>query len=488
MRNRNSYWKKRVEAEMEARLASSDTISSQMKSLHHYYFSNIQKEIESFYQRYADKNGLSKADAKKRVSEFDVEAFSDKAARYVREKDFSARANSELALYNLKMKVSRLELLQYHLDLEMVALADEEKKLTERFLKAGYVEEVRFQAGILAETVVNPKQLRDISEAIINAPFKGAMWSDNIWKRQEALREILQEEIRGAILKGRNPVELIPRLRKEFEVSYQHARRLAITEYARVQSEVQKVSMKTNGFEKYVYLAESGACKICASLDDRVYLVDEMQPGENCAPMHPHCRCSTAPVFEKNVEKEYNQDRDYKAAGVEIERALQKQSDNAWRKLLGNEQNALQEYTGPFSGQINRYLRNQRFPDDIEMDAYYDIPATVKMLDNALNNNQLGYDLQLFRHIDYGEFIALQQESEFKSYVSTSISEYATDNFGEGYKLVINSPKETKGFYVGEHSTHPSEKEFMVARNTKYKILNVDRDRGILELELIVDE
>ncbi|HFU4518354.1 TPA: phage minor capsid protein [Streptococcus suis] len=190
-----------------------------------------------------------------------------------------------------------------------------------------------------------------------------------------------------------------------------------------------------------------------------------------------------------NLDDEvYNQDRDYKVADVEIERALQKQSDKAWRNLPGEEQNALQEYTGPFSGQINRYLRNQRFPDDIEMDAYYDIPATVKILDNALNNNRLNHDLQLFRHTSYEEFNALQQDSEFKAYVSTSISEYATDNFGEGYKLVINSPKETKGLYIGEHSTHPSEKEFMLARNTKYKILNVDRDRGILELELIVNE
>lgn len=307
----SDYWKKRVEAEMEERLRSTETIAGQMKSLHAYYFDNIQKEIESFYQRYADKNGLSKSEAKQRVSEFDVTAFSDKAARYVREKDFSAQANSELSLYNLKMKVSRLEILQYHLDLEMVALANEEENITKRFLQDGYMEEVQFQAGILADTVASPKQLGNVAEAIINAPFKGATWSEKIWTRQNTLRTILQEEIRGAILKGRNPIELIPKLRKEFEVSYQQARRLAITEYARVQSEVQKASMKANGFEKYVYLAESRACRICASKDDKIFLVDEMTPGKNCAPMHPHCRCSTAPVVDKTVEnfsnKLYNQ-------------------------------------------------------------------------------------------------------------------------------------------------------------------------------------
>lgn len=395
MKNKNSYWKKRVEAEMEARLASGDTIARQMKSLHDYYFGNIQKEIESFYQRYADKNGLSKVDAKKRVSEFDVEAFSDKAARYVREKDFSARANSELALYNLKMKASRLEMLQYHLDLEMVALADEEKKVTERFLRDGYAEEAHFQAGILADTVASPKQLRDISKAIINAPFAGAVWSENIWKRQNTLREILQEEIRGAILKGRNPVELIPQLRKEFDVSYQHARRLAITEYARVQSEVQKANMKNNGFEKYVYLAESGACKICAPHDDRVYLVDEMQPGENCAPMHPHCRCSTAPVFEKMLDNKANRvyNEGMRSSGAVYGAWNSKNDPDEIHRRAHAEQYYRSVRNRDTDNEISRIAKNTGFStQDIEK-VYYHVFENKYELEGGLKTFDPDYDM-----------------------------------------------------------------------------------------------
>ncbi|WP_153049251.1 hypothetical protein [Streptococcus suis] len=75
------------------------------------------------------------AEVKTRVDDFDVKAFEEKAKRYVAEKNFSARANSELALYNLKMKTNRLALLQYNLDLELIALAEDERNLTERFFE-----------------------------------------------------------------------------------------------------------------------------------------------------------------------------------------------------------------------------------------------------------------------------------------------------------------------------------------------------------------
>ena len=95
-----------------------------MKRLYDYHFAEIEKEIRAFEQRHADKNGLTLAQVKERVSEMDVKTFEEKAKRYVAEKDFSTKANSELSLYNLKMRMKRLELLQYQMDLEMVALAN----------------------------------------------------------------------------------------------------------------------------------------------------------------------------------------------------------------------------------------------------------------------------------------------------------------------------------------------------------------------------
>ena len=147
----NSYWSKRLKQEMMAKQASEADVDKAMSALYRVHQTNIDKEIQAFYQKYADDEGVSITEVKKRADKVDVQAFADKAKRYVEEKDFSPQANAELKLYNLKMRVSRAELLQYNMDLELLALGEGERQLTEKFLKAGFADEVKSQSGILGE-------------------------------------------------------------------------------------------------------------------------------------------------------------------------------------------------------------------------------------------------------------------------------------------------------------------------------------------------
>lgn len=301
----NSYWSKRLKQEMMAKQASEADVDKAMSALYRVHQTNIEKEIQAFYQKYADDEGVSISEAKKRADKVDVQAFADKAKRYVEEKNFSPQANAELKLYNLKMRVSRAELLQYNMDLELLALGEGERQLTEKFLKAGFADEVKSQSGILGEYIKNPKTVERSMEAVLNVPFEGVTWSERIWERQQALRQVVARTAHETLVRGRNAMAMIPELRREFGVSKSAAKRLAVTEVARVQSEAQKISMIENGFDEYEYIAEPTACPICAKLDGNIYKVSEMEPGKNCAPMHPHCHCSTAPHMsrEKNWDK-----------------------------------------------------------------------------------------------------------------------------------------------------------------------------------------
>ena len=56
------------------------------------------------------------------------------------------------------------------------------------------------------------------------------------------------------MIKGTNV--LINNLKKEFDVSYGYARRLAVTESARVYSEAQKSNYETNDVEEYEVMTE----------------------------------------------------------------------------------------------------------------------------------------------------------------------------------------------------------------------------------------
>lgn len=300
----SDYWRKRIEAEQRAKIERDATLADEMKRLYAYHFDALEKEIRAFTDRYGEKNNIPLTEVKKRVSEMDVKAFEEKAKKYVAEKDFSARANSELALYNLKMKVNRLELLQYQMDLELVALTEGEHRLTSRFLNDEYVKELKFQAGLLGKSVPSPNRLKQLAETTLNANFYGANWSDNIWKRQTELRSVTAELTEEYLLRGKNPTTLVSRLRREFDVTSYEARRLAITEGARVATEAQRQSYIDNDYDEYEYIAEPSACDLCKPLDGKIFKVKDMQPGKNAAPMHPHCHCSTAAHYSENDEYE----------------------------------------------------------------------------------------------------------------------------------------------------------------------------------------
>ena len=112
-----------------------------------------QKEIDAFYGRYADKEQITLAEAKRRVSKLDIAAYQRKAKRYGADKDFSKQANEEMRLYNLTMKVNRLEMLKANIGLELVAGHDEQEKFMSKILRGRTEEELQRQAGILGKTV-----------------------------------------------------------------------------------------------------------------------------------------------------------------------------------------------------------------------------------------------------------------------------------------------------------------------------------------------
>ncbi len=112
-------------------------------------FDRMQREIDGFYMRYAGRNGLTKQEAIKKASEMDVTKFADKAAKAVKEKDFSHATNEWLKVYNLKMKVSRLELLKAELTLEIQNLTAEVNEVFDKARIDEYLNEYKRQAGIL---------------------------------------------------------------------------------------------------------------------------------------------------------------------------------------------------------------------------------------------------------------------------------------------------------------------------------------------------
>ena len=352
---------RKAQAELMKRDLDRDKMLAQ---LYQESYDRMQAQIDQFYMAYAGKEGLTKQEAMKRVSEMDVTKFNDKAAKAVKEKDFSPGTNAWLREYNLKMKVSRLELLKSELALEIQNLTAEANEV---FDKARYDEltnEFKRQSGILGNSATRaPKRL----EAILDADFYGQKFSARVWGNL-GLRATLQRDVFGSL--NRVFTDMMGykqernRLAKKFGTSKANAQRLLKTEIARINADTQLAMFKENKFTHMIFVAEPGACNICGPLDQKAIPIDDVEKGVNMFPMHPNCRCSAYGHIKM----------DYKAGGstldeYELQEGEKPEPEKTSQKLI----------TGP---QQKRLVQDGKLYSSVKDDWLKDVdPTKAKLTD-----------------------------------------------------------------------------------------------------------
>lgn len=299
-----TYWKNR---EAEQRKHSIRDEKEYQKRIHEIFqnmIDEMDKEINGFYGKYASKEGITISEARKRAAKLDIEAYAHKAKKYVKEKNFSDEANAEMRLYNMTMRVNRLELLKAQIGLEMIAGFDELQKFFDEKLTDRATGEFERLAGILGKTVQDNAKA---AHAIVNASFHNATFSDRIWMYQDMLKAELSNLLQTGLIRGQSSTKLATHLRKRFGVSQSNAERLMTTELRRVQTDAARQVYERNGNTEYKFLTTNpqGACDICKKLDGKVFKVKNMAPGTNAPPMHPWCHCTTAPYWNNDEFDEW---------------------------------------------------------------------------------------------------------------------------------------------------------------------------------------
>lgn len=297
----NTYWRDRELEWKKKRLKDEQEYADEIQEIYANMMDSVEKEIESFFTRYANKENITMAEAKKRVSNIDIKAYQRKAKKYVKEKNFSDEANEQMRLYNLAMKVNRLELLKANIGLELVAGHDELKSYTGDKLEGTYLEEIKRNTSILGDTVIDNAKM---AKTVADSSFKNATFSERIWVNQDQLKNSLSSVLSNALIQGKNPREFIPQIRKKFDVSRCNAERLLRTEIARVQTQAQAESYEANGIDEYEYVAcgLKDVCPLCKEMDGKTYKLKDMEIGKNAPPMHPNCVLPDTEIIAPGIE------------------------------------------------------------------------------------------------------------------------------------------------------------------------------------------
>ena len=301
--NNRLYWEKREKKQRELYMIEEAQQQKELERIYNEMYRWAETEINSFYGKYANAEGIDITEAKKRISQTDIEEYERLAKQYVKDKNFSARANAEMRLYNATMKINRLEMLKARIGLHLVDGINDIDQYYEKVITDRTREEIERQAGILGETVSVADTTKRANN-IVNASFFNATYSERIWSHQDRLRSMISIELQRGLIAGIGSREMAQRIKKEFDVSMSDAHRLMVTELRRVQTDVAMDSYKASGIEKYVYMAVNPrACPICREIDGEVYNVADAEPAKNAPPMHPRCHCTTAPYVD---EDDYN--------------------------------------------------------------------------------------------------------------------------------------------------------------------------------------
>lgn len=443
-------------------------------------YDRLQAQIDKFYLGYAGREGLTKQEAMKRASEFDVTKFAERARKAVKEKDFSHKTNEWLRVYNLKMKVSRLELLKAELDLEINNLTSNLDEVFDKARRSEYLAEYKRQAGILN---ISSKGAKKRIDAILDADFYGQSFSSRVWGKN-GLQSQLQRDVFASLNRIYTDMngyqKEMKRLAERYNTSESNAKRLLKTEIARINSDTDHAVLQDNGFTHMIFVAESGACDICKPLDNTAVPIDKVEKGVNMFPMHPNCRCSAY----GHIEMKY---KDGKSTIDEFEN-WNESEDNIILEQTG-ENNKKSSSTRAITGEKQKLLPFEddevfEAQDSDDIDAFFNEQPKYKKWYNGLTEEEKNA-IYTYTKSDYHNFNNIKRFGIDKAFKLSE--EFWLEEHGEAdLNFALERVREANTkipFLEKALSDFAPEKSFKAFRGTG-SVSTLGEDLGYMDLEV----
>lgn len=307
------YWKQRftqLEAAQNRKGAGAYLeIEKQYKAAQN----ELEAQIARWYQRFADSNGISLAQAKQWLKGQDLAEFKWGVKEYIKygkENAINGAWMQELENASSKFHISRLEALQIQTQNSLETMFAQQmgtmkKALSDVYASGYYHTAYAVQQGFgLGWDIAELDQAQ--IEKVLSKPWAvdGYNFSTRIWNSKTKLIGEVHNELSKNLLTGADPQKAIDSLAKKMGTSKSNAGRLVMTEQAYFSSAAQKDCFNDLDVEEYEIVAtlDSHTSDICRSLDGKVFKMSDYKPGVTAPPFHVYCRSTTAPHFKENFD------------------------------------------------------------------------------------------------------------------------------------------------------------------------------------------
>lgn len=307
----SDYWKLRFEQLEQAQNGQGKIAFAEIEKQYKEAQKQLEGQIARWYQRFADNNGITLAQARQYLKGAALKEFQWDVQDYIKYGQDNALMGGwmkELENASAKYHISKLEALKIQTQQSLEVMFSKQQgtvagAMADIFESGYYHTAYELQKGFnIGWDIVGLDQSQ--IEKVISKPWAvdGKNFSERIWSSKEKLISELHGELTQNIMLGADPQKAIDSLAKKMNTSKNNAGRLIMTEEAYFSSAAQKDCFEDLGVEQYEIVAtlDSHTSDICRSLDGQHFPMKDFEPGVTAPPFHVWCRSTTVPYFDEN--------------------------------------------------------------------------------------------------------------------------------------------------------------------------------------------
>lgn len=309
MRDRN-YWIERAKDKVIWNEEQTDGVVKEIMFFYDEAASEVEDRILAMYQKYAEDNNLTAAQARQYISGKEYSVWRKSMEEYLAEISGDA-ANSKTALelntLAMKSRISREEKLLADVYRRMAELAgDCETNLGELLsdiITSNYERSlfnlqvgmgVGFEVGKISDPVI---------KSLLEYPWAKKPFSKAVWDDVDTICVTARREITRGFISGSSVQKMTKEINDVVGKGKYVVERLVRTECKYFANQGELLSYKENGISKYVFMGgtEGSVSCDCAFYNNKIIDVDKAVAGINFPPLHPNCLCSIRAYFEKGL-------------------------------------------------------------------------------------------------------------------------------------------------------------------------------------------
>lgn len=290
----DNYWQKRSNDIMRYVDSTDVDMFVELQKIYASESAQIQRDLFAFVTKYADDNKMSYSDALQRLRGVDLSDYQANAKKYreqaKKDPDLLKRLNEQY----VASKVTRLDALNLEMTYKIGVMQGIIEKSFENYLKStakyAYKKAMGGNSGALNEPAL---------KELINTPFNGRNYSQQIWGNTDDLARDLRDVLKRGFIRGDDVRTMASELAKKYNVARSRAQTLIRTDGTAIVNRSAIKRYEESGLEFYRISVQmdNRTSDTCIRIhdEDKRYRIDEFATGVTAPPFHYNCRSAVIP-------------------------------------------------------------------------------------------------------------------------------------------------------------------------------------------------